>query len=337
MLKRKYGLWQDQITTKSGKRKYFYGRTKQEVNRKMREFREEQEAGKRFDDVVNEWWEEHEKTITPNTAQGYRAAVSRAKLRFGKQDIASIKPPDINKFIKDFVRQEHVARKTATNQLLICNLIFKYAVAQGYVEANPARDLTVPRGLAHNPRELPTDEEIRAIEANTDHPFGMFALWILYTGCRRGELLGLKWEDVDLEARTVSIKRSVYWISTTPLTKAPKSKAGVRTVALPDALYKHLKPGKGWIFPDDRTGKLMTHGRFQTLWYHYIEDIGVSVTPHQLRHAYATMLYDCGIGIKDAQALLGHAYASTTQDIYTHVREEREKEINSKLLSLKFG
>lgn len=337
MVKRKDGRWQEKIILPSGKVKYFYGKTKREVINKVRTYQEEAEAGKRFDAVLDEWWDEHEKTITPNTAQGYRAAVARARLRFGRQDIAAIKPPDVNRFIRDFAREEHVARKTATNQLLICNLVFKYAVAQGYIESNPARDLTVPRGLAHNPRELPPDEAIRAIEANANHPFGLFALWILYTGCRRGELLGLKWEDVDLENRTVSIKRSVYYVNNVPLTKSPKSNAGTRTVALPDALYIHLKPGKGWVWADEQTGKPMTYGRFQVKWRNYCKDIGYKITPHQIRHAYATMLYDNGVGLKDAQNLLGHAYASTTQDIYTHVREQREREINSMLLSLKFG
>lgn len=337
MLKRSDGRWQDQITLPNGKRKYFYGRTKQEVNRKLREYREAEAAGKTFQTVADEWWSAHEPTLAPNTTKGYRPALARARLRFGTTDIAAIRPPDVNRFLLDFIREEHAAQKTAKTQLMVCNLIFKYAVANGYIDANPARDLSVPRGLEHNPRDLPSDEDIATIEASTDLPFGMFAYWILYTGCRRGELLALRWEDVDLEARTVHITKSVYYLANTPQLKAPKSKAGTRTVALPDALYNRITPGKGYLFPDEATGKLMTNGHFQTLWKHYVKETGITCTPHQIRHAYATMLYDCGIGTKDAQNLLGHAYASTTQDIYTHIRAKRESEINEKLLTLKFG
>lgn len=337
MFKRKDGLWQERITLPSGKQKYFYGKTKREVTNKVRTYKEEQEAGKRFDAVVDEWWEDHEKTITPNTARGYRSAIARAKLRFSGQSITQIRPHDINSFLLDYIQQEHPAKKTAINQLLICNLVFRYAVARGYIDNNPARDLSVPRGLPQKQREIPPDDDIRRVEANASHPFGLFALWALYTGLRRGELLGLKWDDVDLTARTVTVSRSVYWVSNTPQLKEPKTRAGIRTVAIPDALYKHLTPGKGWIWPDKDSGELMTHGHFNRAWKRYCEDTGVSITPHQLRHAYATMLYDNDIPVKDAQTLLGHARASTTQDVYTHVRKEREKAVNQRILSLKFG
>ena len=76
----------------------------------------------------------------------------------------------------------------------------------------------------------------------------------------------------------------------------------------------------------------------QKLWRDYANKTGVTATAHQLRHSYATMLFECGIDVKDAQDLLGHSTAAMTQDIYTHLREKRKEDtanlLNKKLKEL---
>lgn len=336
MLKRKDGRYQEQITIEDGGRirqKYFYGRTKKDVLQKIKDFQEEQKNGPLFSAVADEWWDLHEPTIAYNTAKPYKAALRRAKDRFGDVYIHKIKPTDINRFLTAFVRENHAAQKTAKTQLMVINLICKYATANGYIPFNPARDISIPRGLSHTTREIASDDDIQRIKDGTGCTFGMFAYWILYTGCRRGELLALTWEDVDLEGRTISIEKSVYHVSNVPRIKAPKSAAGRRTVPLMDKLLEKITPGKGQIFSNE-DGGILTEMQFQKLWAAYCEESGVTCTPHQIRHAYATMLYENDIEVKDAQQLLGHAYATTTQDIYTHVRNSRKETIKNKLLSV---
>ena len=338
MKKRKDGRYQEEVSyMDAGRRvrKVFYGKTKAELNRKILAFREEQERGRLFSEVADEWWELHYPTLAHNTTKGYKPALARAKLRFGKTYIAQIKAPDINRFLLDFIREDHAAQKTAKTQLMVVNLIFKYASANGYIPFNPARDISVPRNLPHNPREIISDEDIQRVKASANCPFGMFAYWILYTGCRRGELLALTWEDVDVENRSIRISKSVYHDSNVPLLKEPKSEAGKRTVPLMDRLLERIQPGKGLIFPNE-AGGLMTEMQFQKQWAAYKEASGVDCTPHQIRHGYATMLYENGIELKDAQELLGHAYASTTQDIYTHIRQSRKEQVKTKLLAVDF-
>lgn len=336
MVKRKDGLWQEQLTIDEfgrKKQKYFYGKTKKEVLQKIQAFKENEEKGLLFETVSDEWWAIHEKTIAYNTAKPYKPAIQRAKDRFGKTYIRQIKPTDINRFLMDFIREHNAAQKTAKTQLMVMSLIFKYATANGYVTVNPVRDISIPRGLQRNKREMPTDEDIKQIKSSTGCTFGMFAYWILYTGCRRGELLALCWDDVDTVSRTIKISKSIYHDSNKPITKMPKSVAGVRTVPLMDKLLEKINPGCGQIFsmPD---GGPITEMYFQKLWKAYTEESGVTCTPHQIRHAYATMLFENDIDLKDAQDLLGHAYATTTQDIYTHIRESRKERIQSKLLSV---
>ena len=75
----------------------------------------------------------------------------------------------------------------------------------------------------------------------------------------------------------------------------------------------------------------MTDGVFGGKWATYAQESGVTCTPHPIRHAYATLLYEEEVGVKDAQKLLGHAQASTTQDIYTHIRDVQATKIKEKL------
>lgn len=77
------------------------------------------------------------------------------------------------------------------------------------------------------------------------------------------------------------------------------------------------------IFPNSN-GELLRNGNFTRLWDKYRAETGLNITPHQLRHAYATTLYDAGIDIKTAQYLLGHANIQTTMDIYTHLSQSRQ-------------
>ena len=337
MTKRKDGLWQESLTVEErGRqvRKYFYGRTKAEVLRKIAAYRESREKGRTFGEVADEWWADAEPGLSPNTLRGYRPAIARAKDRFGKSFIRAIKPSDVNRFIRDFCKENHAADKTARTQLMMVNLICKYAVSNGDLEVNPARDIQVPDNLKKESRLMPSDDDIKRVKESINCTFGLFALLVLYTGCRKGEALALTWDDVDMEKRVICITKSVYHRSNTPYTKEPKTEAGRRTVPILDRLAAHLRPGNGLLFPDPKTGGPMTEMHFQRLWKAYAAESGVTATPHQLRHAYATMLFEADVDEKDAQDLLGHAQISTTRDIYTHIRDQRREKTYAQLRSI---
>ena len=334
MTRRGDGRWQQQISViENGrpKQRYFYGRTKQEVLRKIAAYKEQAANGPTFEAVADLWWEEAEAALARNSVRNYRAHRARLVEYFSGVYISRIRPADINRFLRAFIRQNHAADKTARNQLMVANLIFKYAVANGYLELNPAREITVPKDLKKTRREMPSDGDICRIKASVGLPFGLFAYMVLYTGMRRGELLALTWEDVNMVSREITISKSLYHEGNRPHIKAPKTEAGVRTVPILSRLAEHLSPASGPVFPGP-DGEYMTASRFQHQWIKYAAEAGISCTPHQLRHAYATMLFENGIAEADAQELLGHAQIATTMDIYTHIREGRKKQIRDKLM-----
>lgn len=328
--RRSDGLIQRQVTI-NGKRKVFYGKSERELNKKIAEHKEEAARGRLFSEVAEEWWEKHEKTLAPNTLKGYRPALKRCIEEFGNTSIKKITAKGIELFIQRFAKRGH-AQKTVTTQLLIIRMLCEHAVIEGDIEYNPALPVNVPRFLKKERRETPTEQEIEIVKNSINEPFGLFAFFILYTGCRRGEALAMTYGDINKQNGTISVNKSVYHISNTPHIKTPKTAAGTRTIILLDILKNNLPDGKKneLLFPNSK-GELMTEGQARNKWKEYLAATGLQITPHQLRHAYATILFDAGVDDKDAQELLGHANISTTRDIYTHISKSRFEKTAQKL------
>lgn len=334
MTKRKDGLWQQALTVEINGRKVvktFYGKTKQAVLDKVAQLQHESKKGALFEDVAEEWWESHQKTLSPTTVPGYLRDKNRAVSYFKNTYIRLIRPLDIQRFVAFCVDEWHMAKNTAANLKIVINQIMVHAVANGYIDFNPARDIPIPKGLKKTPRKMPSDQDIEKIKASTACTFGMFAYFALYTGLRKGEILALTWDDIDLDNRVIHVNKAVYDDHGTPKIKRPKTENGVRSVPILDRLYDKLIPGKGILFSDE--GRYISAWKFQKYWSSYCAESGITCTVHQLRHAFTTMLFECDISVKDAQKILGHAQASTTQDIYTDIRKAHEMLINKKLLS----
>lgn len=327
------GLRQRQVTI-NGKRKVFYGHSDREINRKIAEYREEKRRGRTFCVVAEEWGEKHFPTLEHNTLKGYRPALQRAIDEFGESPVLSVTAKDIERYLLRFAKQGY-AQKTVRNQLLVIHMIFDYAMLEGDIDHNPAAPVRIPRGLPKKTREMPTDEEIEIVKNSLKEPFGLFAYFILYTGCRRGEALALTYRDIDRGNRVVSVSKSVYNENNHPKIKRPKTAAGCREIILLDVLADKLPKGKpdDLLFPNE-SGELMSETQFQRQWELYCKATGLCITPHQLRHAYATILFNAGVDDKDAQELLGHANLSTTRDIYTHITQRRREKTAALLNSV---
>ena len=328
MTKRKDGLWQHEYKL-NGKRKFVYGKTQREVAQKLAAIEELQEKGRTFEEVADEWWEEARENLAPNSLKNYTPAYKRAVEMFKDTRIREIVPLDISRQIKAFSKKK--ADKTVRTQLMVINLILKHGVDAGDINSNPARDVTIPKGLDKSKVSVPSDECIQRIKDSVDHPFGLFAFMALYTGLRRGELLALHWEDFNMENRRISVSKSLYYENGECKIKKPKTDAGIRYVPILEKLVPYVKE-KGIVFPSSK-GTYYHEGVFDKAWKRYCKDTGVDCTPHQLRHAFATMLYEQNLSDKDIQYVLGHAQLSTTMDIYTDIRSQRISHINQAILT----
>jgi integrase len=200
--------------------------------------------------------------------------------------------------------------------------ILDSATDAGYIPKNPARASSVkaPKGTRGTHRAI-TQAERTAIEATT-HRMRLAALIMLYCGLRRGELLGLKAEDIAGDSLTV--RRAVYYVSNQPILSDTKTAASVRTVPAPDFILAQLPKMNRDCFVLTGTTKPMTEQVFTRLWSSFCKAAGITVRCHDLRHSYCTWLRDTGIDMHQAMLWMGHADEKMILRVYDHPGSDRE-------------
>lgn len=319
------GLLETTRTDKrTGKRIHFYGKTDADIERQILEYNGKQERGRLFKEVAEEWHDLHFPTLAANTLRGYNPAYKRALDEFQDEPIRQVRPQDIKAYINDFARGGR-AKKTVTTQFHIISMIFGYAVESSDIEYSPCDHISIPKNLPKGRREAAPPEDEAKVKASVD--IWLLPYLILYTGLRKGEALALTYQDIDYKKKIIRVTKSVYHVANKPQIKKPKTAAGTRTVPILDPLAKHLpKRGTGYLFSIDGGETPLSEMQYQKLWRSYVAATGMQSSAHQLRHSYATMLFECGIEVKDAQDLLGHSTIAMTQDVYTHIRDKRKED-----------
>lgn len=315
------GFWHD----KDGKRHAIYDRDPEKLYLKIQQ-KETADEPPTFKDLAEAWEAEHREQISYKTAEAYTAPLRRLIDRFGDQE--TVTAQEINAFLVDLGKKQY-ARRSVQMHRDILNMVFNHAIMAGKMTVNPCAAVSVPRNLTTTRRELPDDAAIEAVK-HFDGSFSLFAKICLYAGLRRGEVLALRYEDIDRSAKTIHVTKSVEYVGNNARLKKPKTDAGYRDVILLDVLSDQIPQGTGYIF-SRADGGLLTKAQFRKRWYKYTTEIGYNMTAHQLRHGFATILFEAGIPDKDAQELLGHASIVTTRNIYTHIRKSRRAETAQKL------
>lgn len=330
---RKDGRYQASYVDESGDRKYLYDRDAETLYNKLQAAQEPKI--KTFKEVAEEWQEKHWAVTEYKTQEAYIAHLKRLVIQYGNQPVDSITAAQVQAYIACLAKRGY-ARRTVQMSLDILRMIFNHAIISGAMTSNPCDAVSIPRGLPTTKREMPTDKEIEVVKRSIDAPFGLFAALCLYSGLRRGEALALQYSDIDRKAKTITVNKAVAFEGNNPVLKSTKTAAGERTVILLDVLADVLPNGKGLIF-DNGSGGLLSKTQYRKRWQWYLDATGLNITAHQLRHGYATILYEAGIQDKDAQELLGHSSIAVTRDVYTHVRQSRRQETAERLNSFVSG
>lgn len=343
LTKRKDGRYM-KTKTINGIKVFFYSsetkerKAQMDIEKQMLEYSHRETVGKKLSDVCDEWERIHYEKVKVQTMERYKSYVKRFSEFFGNKYIKKITPADVERFLHSLVLDGY-STKTIKDQASIVKLIMKFAIIKGYIKKNPSQYITPPKGREKEVREALTDEDVKRIKSDTSSDFGRIAYFLLYTGLRKGEMLALTYGDIDYKGCTVCVNKSIEYLGNKPRVGTTKTKAGVRLVPLPDVLKPIVKKGKhkstDIIFGKD--GAPMPKSYFRDHWVRYCKDIGISATPHQLRHTYATMLFEWNITEKDAQTIMGHSDIAVTHNIYTHIRtahmEDTIKNINEKICS----
>ena len=334
----------------------FYARSDNELFAKIAEFKDEMQRGRSFKAVAEEWQAEHWPDIGGGTKASYAKPLRDMVDYFGAQPINELAPLEVQQYIQ---RKSKVLSKQSVKVIRsVLSQIFDSAIRHQDIKFNFMSAVKMPRGLVDGKRDLPTDAQLQAVIDGVAKPFGLFAYMVLFGGFRRGELLALTVDDIDFERKRISITKGVIFDNGRPLLKnSPKTRAGVREVFLLDNVERLLLPyrRKGGLLFTGGSGGLVTEQGYETLWRRYCVAAGLShkeqrtirngklcmtdvpdITAHQLRHGYATLLYESGIDVKEAQLLMGHASIKTTQNVYTHIRSARHNRAFLQLNNFKF-
>lgn len=258
------------------------------------------------------------RTLEASTAAGYRRAIDNVLVpHFGDVQIAALKPSDI----RDWVSLQSVTLKRIRNVLLPLRAVLNEAVADELIAFNPldridlAKLVPVAKRTSDYVPQPYTSDELRTLLANLPVPERWaFQLWA-FTGLRTGELIGLRWPRVDLEANTLSVTETTTERQDKP---RPKTKAGVRTIPLLpaareaiDALRPLTQLGGDRVVANPRStrdDKAWDDKRLAEAWRKAHKGTRIAYRqPYELRHTFASQLLSQGENVAHIAHLLGHA------------------------------
>ncbi|MEK5108180.1 site-specific integrase [Cytobacillus sp. FSL K6-0129] len=294
-----------------------------------------------FEDIFKEWWDIHSKTIKPSTKYSKLSKFDKHILpRFGKLKIKEITKGYCQKVINEIADEIN-----SVNDIKIqANLVFKYAVKMDYILKNPMEYVTIPKKeetflAAKEERNYWTKNEVKkflklAKKHMSIQYFMMFYL-LIYTGMRKGELVALTWDDIDLKEQTININKTMFFEKGKEIVQTAKKYASNRAIDIDSHTTKLLtswKVKQKELLLADGINKKPSHillrGDLRPIRLAYpnellnnfitIYDLH-SITIHGLRHTHASMLFEAGASIKEVQARLGHKDIQTTMNVYTHV------------------
>ena len=266
----------------------------------------------------------------PSASRGYEAALrDRVLPALGAKRLADVQRRDVQR-LADEMLSEGLDPSTVRNALMPLRVIFRRAIEDGDLAVNPTSHLRLPAVRGRRERIASPEEAQRLIAAVPERDRAMWAT-ALYAGLRRGELMALRWEDVNLAMGVIHVERS--YDEKGGVEVEPKSRAGRRTVPIVGALQEELSGHKARLGRDDGlvfgsgAGKPFVTSnvwrRAQVAWRRAgIEPIGL----HEARHTFASVLIAAGVNAKAITTYMGHASIQTTYDLYGKLMPGSEAE-----------
>ena len=312
--------------------KRVYGDTIEECIKKKERVIEQtlQEAERKahpyFKDVAAEWYEEAEKRLSPYSQKSYKSSMHKILEAFGEAKIDEIKASACQNIFDELAKKGY-KKTTLGSYKQVALQIFDYAVLNDVIEFNPIASVKISRNAKNVEHyRLPQVQEIEIIKKSINAPLGLFYFFLLYTGMRRGEALAIDWKDINFEKKTITVNKTARFINNKcVIANTTKTESGMRVIPLLQPLEIELakiEPKKGLLF--QKKGKPYTHTMLIYAMRKYNEATGLQLTPHMLRVAYATMLYDANLNDKDAQFIMGHSNIQITKNIYMRISQERQ-------------
>jgi integrase len=261
----------------------------------------------------------------------------------GAMPLQKLTPAQVQKFYAD-----KLASGTGQRSVVFCHQRLHQALDKALRLALVARnvcDAVAPPKYEHTPKETWSRAELaRFLEVAAGSRYGPIWLLLALTGMRRGEALGLRWQDIDFENRTMNISQTYVSLNSKMSASSPKTRAGRRVITLEpvliDALRDHrarqnerrLRLGEVWhdhdlVFASEVGTPIMARNLYRQ-YGELVKKAGVPhISIHGIRHTVATLAIGSGQDVRTLADLLGHSRTSITTDIYAHVMPHRKREL----------
>ena len=296
------------------------------------------------------WYQQYAKITLKSTTQSeYESLIYKHII----PEIGNIK---LNKFTQNDLQQFYSRLKSNGRQIhteihgqglsdrmvrachTLCRKCLEKAVKENIIRTDPAKGCKLPPKKAKEMQVLTRDEMQRfIIQAKADGYFELFVLE-LCTGMRRGEILGLQWDDINMQTGELHIRRQVVLVDGNIQISTPKTKSSIRTIIIPPDIVKILAEYKKrinsiWIYPSPKKPDTPLHPASVTSILDRIlkraecKDIRF----HDLRHTFATNALANGMDVKTLSAIIGHISSETTLNIYTHITDNMQRSAANKI------
>lgn len=363
--KRSDGRWEGRYTAgydpQTGKRiiKNVLGKTQAEVKAKLTKALE---ACKELDVIrtdeytVAEWlrlWYDlyAEPHVRPTTAASYRRSIELHVIpRIGDIKLNRLTSRELQKLYKDLLengrlrevqkeKNPGLSSSTVRGIHMMLHNALDRAVKERLILRNPTEDCIIPK-LEKKEMKILHPEDIKAYltAAERRGVLPMFYLELV-SGVRKGELVALLWDDLDMERRTISVsKQAMSRPGGEIVVNRPKTENSIRAVSIPqeavDLLVEEHKkhPDNPYMFPSPKTGGMYYPDSVVNLHKKLLQDAGLEhIRFHDLRHTFATMALQNGVDVKTVSSMLGHYDAGFTLRTYTHATRQMQEQAAEKM------
>ena len=337
-------------SAKGPKRRYVSGKTREEVRRKLAKAMADRDGGLVFDagvltvgEYLDRWLKEVKDTVRQSTHGRYGYAIEpHIKPAIGRIKLKDLTSAQVRWFYRD--RLDYgLAPATVQKLHAVLHKALKAAVSDGLIPRNAAADLKLPRIIREEIDPLNQEEARRLLVASAGDRLEALYILALNTGMRQGELLALKWDDVDFERGVLRVRRTLTLTGKTYVLGEPKTKKSRRTIRLTAGAIEVLRAHLSRQLKEmERVGSLYQPGGLV-----FATTMGTLINPsnlrnrsfkpllkrtglrpirfHDLRHTCATLLLLKDVNPKVVSEMLGHASVSITLDIYSHLLPDMQE------------